>query len=237
LIAQFKLTQRVRGEISVAVGASDINSTTPSKIFNSYALVNQGGRLEFDGTAPFRVQTATFALDLTDLAETPAKKQRFYLIVNDSASGNPTTIQSFSIIDNASNVIVESTTPIVTVDDATKLVYLDYDPEAPVKPPVQPNPPSPPAVVGPTLVVTSPLKNQEVPRSVWLAASAQDPAGIDRVEFYVDSQLFATDKTFPYYVLLNSTNLKKGQHVLTVIAYNKEGESTTKTVNFVVSHR
>lgn len=231
MYAQFSLTQTERDQISVAVGISDTNSKSPTKVFNSYALYNQGGSYEFDGTAPnSTAETATFALDLTDLlSAVSSSNKRFYLIVGDNERGNPTTVQSFSIVDNINNRTVQSKAVPLTVDNGKGLVYIDYDP-AVVKTS------SELVAAAPSLKITSPHADQVVERNLWLAATAHDPAGIERVEFYVDSVLFATDETAPYYVLLATQKLTKGAHELTAIAYNKNGESTAETVKFIVKN-
>lgn len=234
LIAQFTLSQSLRNQISVSVGISDVKSTTPSKVFSSYAVVNKGGKFEFDGTSPHGGQTASFALDLTDLLSVvPADDKRFYLIVNDNLSGNPTTVQSFSIIDPATNKVVAGTNAPISVDNTSKMIYVDYSPTQ--KPPTPAPTPTPVPIAAPTLNVTSPINNQIVRTNVWLAANAVDKTGIDRVEFYIDSKLFATDNTAPYYVLLSTQTLARGQHTLTVIAYNKHGASTAQTTSFCVT--
>lgn len=235
MIAQFTLTQSVREQISVSVGISDTNSTKPTKLFKSYALFNQGGNLEFDGDYPGKPEAATFALDLTDLLqEIESSQKRFYLVVGDDQAGNPTTVDSFSIIDNTKNNILKSTNVPVTLDNTTKWIYIDYGPNAPAPLPVPPVPPVPPVVNKPKLIVTSPMENQTVANTVWLSAIVKDKAGIERVEFHVDSVLYATDRTAPYYALLSTRSLVSGKHKLTVIAYNKQGESTAQTVKFNV---
>lgn len=236
LIAQFSLSQTIRNQISVSVGISDISANTPSKVFNSYALVNQGGDLEFDGTSPHGLQTATFALDLTDLLPAvSAVKKRFYLLVKDNKIGSPTTIKSFDIIDKINNKIIKGLSTSVTFDNSQDIIFVDYDPRASTPPSVTPAP-APILSQGPLLTIISPLNNQEVGQYVWLGAFAQDHAGIERVEFYVDSTLAATDKKAPYYLLYETTKLSPGTHVLTVIAYNEQGESASETTCFNIAH-
>ena len=233
LIAQFSLTQTMRNQISVSVGVSDINSIKPSKLFKSYALCNQGGNLEFDGTYPNGPITATFALDLTDLLiAVPDVAKRFYLVVGDDQLGNPTTIESFSVIDCASNKMVSKTAAPLTLDDTTQWMSLDYDPNKSNAP--TPLARKPPVVARQTFIITSPINNQSVGNYVWLSVLVTDQLEIDRVEFYLDSILYASDKTAPYYALLLTKNLTKGQHHVTAIAYNKKGESIVESVDFYV---
>jgi Cysteine protease len=259
LIAQFSLSQTRRNQISVSVGISDTNSTQPVKTFNSFAVYNQGGSLEFDGTSPKAVQTATFALDLTDLIPAvQSATQRYYLIVRDNATGSPTTVNSFTLIDAVHNKTVNCTNLQQQCENSVAKSYIDYSytdgpvppapvppapappapvPPAPVPPapvPPAPVPPAPVPVTPPTVRITSPINYQFVDGLVWITASAKDSVGIDRVDFYVDSILCSSDKAAPYQVYLDTTGLSSGMHTITAIAHSKSGLTATSTVQMYV---
>ena len=169
-------------------------------------------------------------MDLTDLlSAVSSSNKRFYLIVGDNERGNPTTVKSFSIIDNINNRTVQSKSLPLTIDNGKGQVYIDYD-SATICSSVES------IAAAPVLKVTSPHADQVVEKNLWLAATAHDPSGIERVEFYVDSVLYATDETAPYYVLLATQKLAKGAHELTAIAYNNKGESASETVQFSINN-
>lgn len=227
LIAQFALTQTERDQISVSVGISDTNATTPAQKIQSYALLNQGGSYEFNGASPGSPETAIFSLDLTDLiADVDQQMQRFYLIVGDNQAGQPTTLQSFSLIDKVNQKQVGCTQIPKVCDNSSVTVYIDYD----IANGTQPTPPPPPPPAPPSVSFNSPANNQKCSGNVWVVANVSDNVGIAKVEFYVDSSLKSTDRAAPYQILLNTGNLKKGYHQIKVIAYNTSGMTTSKTI-------
>lgn len=233
LVAEFSLSQSVRNQISVAVGVSDTSSTIPSKTFQSYALKNQGGNFEFDGTKAGSIQTATFAVDLTDLLPDNANPNRYYLIVNDSQIGKPTTVNSFKVVDLVHNKTVSSTKTPLTCDRSQALAYVDYafaEGSTPTPAPV----PTPPAPSTPTVSITAPTSNQVVGGLVWITANAKDKTGIASVEFYVDGILCSVDKVAPYQILLDTKGLPRGKHTITVIARNSSQAYATSSIDFYV---
>ena len=113
LVGQFTLNQSYRNQISVIAGLSNVSQTAPTQTFNCYALMNQGGPLEFNGTAPGNPQTATFAVDMTDLLGTSTTAERYYLVTADNALGSPTTLTAYSLMDLVHNTQVNySGTPL-----------------------------------------------------------------------------------------------------------------------------
>ena len=126
LIAEFTLMQNARNEILVKVGVSELNEMAPSKYFTIPALSNQGGSYDFDGKKSTHPDIATFVVDLTDLMKSFAK-QRFYLSVTDSATGNPTTLNSFFLIDLMHDKKVGSPISPMMYDHSTGINYIDYD--------------------------------------------------------------------------------------------------------------
>ena len=101
-IAKFALTQTVRKDLNITLGASNTNATSPSTKLVSGALTADGGAYAFDGLSP-HLQTATFVLDATDLLPATNTPQKYYLIVEDTTTGNKTTLNSYSMVDLVNN--------------------------------------------------------------------------------------------------------------------------------------
>lgn len=128
LISEFTLTQTVRNEIIVKMGISEITEMVPTKYLVIPALSNQGGAYDFEGKKSDVPETASFVADLTDLlppSDMHAKK-RYYLSVTDSATGNPTILNSFSLIDIIQNKKITSSISPMIYDNSTGLNYIDY---------------------------------------------------------------------------------------------------------------
>jgi len=80
----------------------------------------------------------------------------------------------------------------------------------------------------PSVSITSPTSGAEfiAPASVAIRATASDPDGtITRVDFYVGSQLIATDTTSPYSAAW--TNVGAGNYTLTAVAQDNAGGTGT----------
>jgi subtilisin family serine protease len=76
----------------------------------------------------------------------------------------------------------------------------------------------------PTVSLTSPIDNGApftAPASIPLAATASDPDGIDRVEFYQGTALIGTSKNLPYGGSWN--NVPAGNYTITAKAFDKFG--------------
>lgn len=140
LVAQFSLGSAVRDQISVQAGVSNTTQTTPSTTLSDFALANQGGALEFSGSNPGSAQTMTFALDFTDLIPSQPVTQRYYLSVADNASRNPTSLNSYSLVDLVHNHQITCPNLPKSYDNSSGSVYIDYDFATGVSPtpPVQP---------------------------------------------------------------------------------------------------
>jgi len=147
LYALFTLELSFRDQMSVEVGMSGLPNKTPAKTIPNYptdfnvALQNQGGPLEFDGTKPqvthgrnrvlYSTQTATFAMDLTQLLDESPCPHRFYLVLKDNSKGAPTVLKSFSIVDNVNGkrLFCDTVTFPLTVDNQTVYPFIDYCPD------------------------------------------------------------------------------------------------------------
>jgi hypothetical protein len=73
----------------------------------------------------------------------------------------------------------------------------------------------------PTVTVVSPVDQSSVSNPVTISATASDPSGINRVEFYVDWTLIATLKQSPYNY--SWTTGTPGSHVIVAMAYSNAG--------------
>lgn len=225
LVAKFALTQSLRNQISMKAGVSDINTTAPITQFVSAALSQDGGLLAFDGGQP-RNLTQTFALDLTDLlpSATQSSTQRYYLITSDAAVNNPTTLNSYSLVDLVNNREVSSTATPLNCDNSTIQPYIDYN---------FTNNPDP---TPPTVAITSPSDQAAVSGTINVTANASDNVGVTRVDFYVDSTLQLSDTSAPYLLVLDTTTLSDGQHTLTAIAYDGAGNQAQSVVTITVKN-
>lgn len=248
LVAQFTLSQAIRDQINVVVGVSETNATAPSQTFTSCALYNKGGNFEFNGAAPASPETATFAVDLTELLPAdPTVTHRYYLTVGDNQAGNATVIDSFTLIDLVHNQKVNCTHTPLSCDNSKVSAYIDYSfatppPEPPTPPapptpptPPAPPPPAPPAPVAPLKVATATPHNYAlVSGTIQWRVNATAGVGVDHVDFYIDSQLCLTDPTAPYLVSVDTTGLDFGTHDFTAIAYDTSGNSASSTVEVFV---
>jgi Bacterial Ig domain/Chitobiase/beta-hexosaminidase C-terminal domain len=82
--------------------------------------------------------------------------------------------------------------------------------------------------VPPTVAITSPANSTTVNGTVKITATAGDVgSGIAGVRFYVDGQLLGTATAAPYRVVWNSRKNGTGRHVLTAVAVDVAGNSTT----------
>jgi hypothetical protein len=87
----------------------------------------------------------------------------------------------------------------------------------------------------PQVAITSPAANATLSGVVTVQATATDPAGIDRTEFYVDNVLRAADTAAPYAWSLDTARLTAGAHTLTVRAVDAAGNLAQATQGFTVS--
>lgn len=74
------------------------------------------------------------------------------------------------------------------------------------------------------IAITSPPAGSEITSTVAITATATDPVGIEKVDFYIDNTLFATDNQTPYAANLNPVGLSDGDHLIKAVATNVAGE-------------
>jgi hypothetical protein len=80
----------------------------------------------------------------------------------------------------------------------------------------------------PTVTITSPASGATVKGNVKIVAAPTDAqAGIASVGFYVDGALVGTSTSAPWQLSWNTKRASPGQHVLTAVATDRAGNSTT----------
>jgi hypothetical protein len=82
---------------------------------------------------------------------------------------------------------------------------------------------------GPVLAITNPADASFINGSITLQATATDPAGVARVEFYIDNVLVATDTAAPYSYAWDVGPVANGTHSIRVAAFDAVGHSSTRT--------
>jgi peptidoglycan/xylan/chitin deacetylase (PgdA/CDA1 family) len=88
-----------------------------------------------------------------------------------------------------------------------------------------------PAVVPPTVNVTSPAANATVSGTVTVAANATDSKGVKNVQFKLDGvNLGAADTTSPYSISWDTKTSSNGTHTLSAVVTNTNGV-TANSVN------
>ena len=90
--------------------------------------------------------------------------------------------------------------------------------------------------IHPTAVITEPASGQTISGDVFIETLVTDNLEIDKVEFYINSQIVYTDSTAPEYnYLWNTDSLPDDEnYVISIIAYDEvgnEGPSTAITVH------
>ncbi len=82
--------------------------------------------------------------------------------------------------------------------------------------------------------ITAPMNNSVLTGIVTINATAMDPGGVSRVEFYVDTTLLGTDTTSPYSQAWNTASTPEGARQLTARAYFTAGGTLNATVTAMV---
>jgi len=80
---------------------------------------------------------------------------------------------------------------------------------------------------GPSLTVTNPAAGSFLTKAISIDATAIDPGGMLKVEFYIDNVLQHTDTSSPYNYAWDVTSVADGNHEIKVVAYDKANHSTT----------
>jgi hypothetical protein len=94
-------------------------------------------------------------------------------------------------------------------------------------------------VIPPSVSISYPAANSTISGTVVVTAAASDNIGVERVEFYVDGVLQASDTTAPYQFSWNTIS-SVGSHSIVVLAYDKSGntaQSATTSVTVAAVQR
>ncbi|MEN9343215.1 MAG: hypothetical protein RLZZ453_2 [Chlamydiota bacterium] len=78
----------------------------------------------------------------------------------------------------------------------------------------------------PQVALVSPKAKATLTGTTNLVANATDAVNINKVDFYVDGTLLATDKTAPYTATFDANKVSGGQHTIKAVAYNELGSSS-----------
>lgn len=220
LVAQFSVGQSERNQLAVSAGVSSQEDNRPVESFANKFFDFSGGAYRFDGKDSDKPISATFALDLTDLAaHSELAPQRFYLLVNDGKEGAPTTLNSYSLLDLANKAHVDCKQLPLQFDDALLAPFIDYAFSGALH------------IGPPSVAITSPLSHTDLSGTVQVVANATSAAGIERVDLFVDGVLQNSDPTSPYLFSFDTTQFPNGMHTLTAVAYDARGVSTSHAVS------
>jgi alpha-tubulin suppressor-like RCC1 family protein len=83
--------------------------------------------------------------------------------------------------------------------------------------------------IAPTVNVTSPFSGATISGTFTLSADASDNIGVVGVRFKVDGNDLGEDTSYPYWISLNTLSVSNGSHVITAVARDAAGNSTTST--------
>ena len=87
----------------------------------------------------------------------------------------------------------------------------------------------------PTVAINNLSDQQSISGIVTVSATAIDDIGIQRVEFYVDGTLSATDNNFPYQFIWDTTVIPAGIHAFSVKAYDNTNQSANAQISVNVT--
>lgn len=88
----------------------------------------------------------------------------------------------------------------------------------------------------PQIDVTSPAAGSLIRDPITIEASASDASGIARVQFYLGSQLLATDTSAPYSHAWDTDAVADGNYSIRAVATDEAGRSSEHSVTVTVSH-
>jgi hypothetical protein len=75
----------------------------------------------------------------------------------------------------------------------------------------------------PSVNIISPVNGQIVSGPIQITVDASDNVGVSYIDFHINGNLVAQDKSAPYQFLLNGRFMMKGNHVLTARAHDAAG--------------
>lgn len=88
----------------------------------------------------------------------------------------------------------------------------------------------------PTAIITSPQENESLSNTVSFGATATDDIGITKVEFYLGTQLLATDTKSPYVTEWDTTNTRNGSVTLVVRSYDLDNNMGQASISVDVNN-
>ncbi len=88
---------------------------------------------------------------------------------------------------------------------------------------------------GPTVAITSPANATIVSGSVNFSATASDPAGVQKVRFWVDSTYLGYDTTAPYAKTWDTSTFSAGAHTLKAEAFDNLNNISSVTISVTVT--
>ena len=92
-------------------------------------------------------------------------------------------------------------------------VFVDNDPAGDITPPI--------------VLITNPVAGQDLTGTVTIEVLAEDDMGIDRIDFFINGDSVYTDPSDPFdYIWDSETVIDDMDHIIAVIGYDLEGNST-----------
>lgn len=127
VVGEFTVSHAKRNQMRATLGRSNTTATVPSTTWTPSMLRNQGGALAFDGSTT--AVSGTFVLDFTDILAAGAGLQRYYIGIQDNASGDPATLSAFKIVDLTTEPDTETVSSLVpqNADNQQIYAYVDYN--------------------------------------------------------------------------------------------------------------
>lgn len=189
LLAKVTVSHSLRNQMSLVFGTSASTSSTPASFYTPAALNYKGGGWAFNGTT---TETAgTFYFDISSLLTSTVDQQRFYLKASDNAASNLLAVNSFQVVDPATDtVLMDSADAPATIDAGNTTLAagtLNRDTTLP----------STPVSLGVTL--TSKKVGRKVTYFANLSwAASTDNVGVAKYYIYRNSVKFAESTTTAY---------------------------------------
>ena len=124
MIAEVTVNHARRNELRLSLGIANTTTTTPVSTWNSVAVAYSGGAFAFDGSST--AVDGTFAFDFTDLCPPSGDSRRYFMGQSDNASGSPSLMKSFKVIDLVNSSEGISVNVPQTVDAGAVYAWVDY---------------------------------------------------------------------------------------------------------------
>jgi hypothetical protein len=89
----------------------------------------------------------------------------------------------------------------------------------------------------PTVNIIQPTNGSTIYGKIDIQASAWDESGIQKIEFYINDKLKATDYNEPYTYRWDTKKVKDGWYLITVKAYDNSGNTAQTSIKVYVSNK